>query len=235
VARREEVDRHAGERPSSRPASLLHDRTNQLFLLWVAAATAWSAVKPADYATWFFELFLGAAGAATLVLVSPRFRFSRCVYVVAAVHYTILAAGAKYTYAEEPLFNWLKDALDLERNHFDRVGHFAQGVTPALVAREALARATALGDRSRWVLFLPVCVALAFSALYEILEWGWVVVFYPDAGPEWLGLQGDPWDAQADMLLALLGALFAIAVLGRWHRASMGRIVGAPRSRASSR
>ncbi|MEZ5396952.1 MAG: DUF2238 domain-containing protein [Bryobacterales bacterium] len=151
---------------------------------------------------------LGAAGILVLYLIRNRFRFSNLVYVVAAIHYVVLSIGAKYTYADVPLFDWLQQALDLSRNHFDRVGHFMQGVTPALVMREVLFRRTGIG-KGVWLALCSVSVAMAFSALYEILEWLWVVWFYPDAGPEWLGMQGDPFDAQADMLMATLGGLLS--------------------------
>ncbi len=201
--------------PAERP-----NRVLQLLIAVAAAATVWSGVNPADRFTWFFELFLGVAGVLVLYLIRNRFRFSALVYVVAAIHYVVLAVGAKYTYAEVPLFDWLQQALDLSRNHFDRVGHFMQGVTPALVLREVLFRRTGIG-RGFWLGFCSVCVALAFSGLYEILEWLWVAAFYPDAGPEWLGMQGDPFDAQADMLMATLGGLLSAVVLARVHDRSM--------------
>ena len=136
----------------------------------VVAATVWSAIEPYDYATWFFELFIGAAGIIALVLLRKRFPMSSLVLTVAAIHYVVLAMGAKYTYAEEPIFSWLRDTLDLSRNHFDRVGHFMQGVTPALVMREVLQRRTKIG-RGVWLSFCALTTAMAFSALYEILEW----------------------------------------------------------------
>lgn len=186
-------------------------------------ATLWSAIRPADYATWFFELLLGAAYVITLVALRRRFPFSALVYGVAAFHFVVLAIGAKYTYAEVPLFDWLRDALDLSRNHFDRVGHFMQGVTPALVMREVLLRKTRIG-RGGWLALCSVSVALAFSALYEILEWLWVVAFYPEAGPEWLGMQGDAFDAQADMLMALLGGCLSAIVLAPLHDRSIAEL-----------
>lgn len=198
-------------------------RALKAMLLVVAGATLWSGIRPADYATWFFELFIGLIGVAVLAATAGRFRFSALVYGVVAVHYVVLAVGAKYTYSEVPLFNWLKDVLHLERNHFDRVGHYFQGVTPAIVTREVLLRTTGIG-RSRWLPFLAVSVAVAFSGLYEILEWLWVVAFYPDSGPEWLGMQGDLWDAQGDMLMALLGGLTSALILAKWHDRSMAAI-----------
>jgi putative membrane protein len=183
-----------------------------LLLPVVAAALAWSGIAPHDYATWFFELFIGLIGVAVLVATAPWFRFSTLVYAVVAAHFVILAVGAKYTYAEVPLFDYLRDTLGLARNHFDRLGHFAQGFTPALVTRELLLRQTRIGRG--WLLgFLAISVALAFSALYEILEFVWVLAFYSDKGPEWLGMQDDPWDAQWDMLMALAGAATAIVCL----------------------
>jgi len=167
---------------------------------------------------------MGAIGIVVLVLTRSRFRFSPIVYVVVAIHYIILACGAKYTYAEMPLFEWLKDSFNLSRNHFDRVGHFAQGLTPALVVRELLTRKTPL--RTAWIRnAISISAALSFSAAYEILEWLWVIIFYSDTGPEWLGMQGDPWDAQADMLMALFGAITAILLFGRAHDRQMDGLV----------
>jgi putative membrane protein len=186
----------------------------------VVAATVWSAIDPYDYATWFFELFIGAAGIIALVLLRKRFPMSSLVLAVAAIHYVVLAMGAKYTYAEEPIFSWLRDTFDLSRNHFDRVGHFMQGVTPALVMREVLQRRTNIG-RNVWLGFAALTTAMAFSALYEILEWLWVAAFYPNEGPEWLGMQGDPFDAQADMLMAMLGGLLSTVILRPWHDRSI--------------
>ena len=190
----------------------------------VVAATVWSAIDPYDYATWFFELFIGAAGIIALVLLRKRFPMSSLVLTVAAIHYVVLAMGAKYTYAEEPIFSWLRDTLDLSRNHFDRVGHFMQGVTPALVMREVLQRRTKIG-RGVWLSFCALTTAMAFSALYEILEWLWVAAFYPNEGPEWLGMQGDPFDAQADMLMATLGGLLSTVILRPWHDRSIDKLL----------
>ena len=188
-----------------------------------AAATAWSAWKPYDYGTWAFELALGFAGVAVLIATYRRFPMSNLVYALAAVHFVVLAAGAKYTYAEMPLFNWLRDVLGLSRNHFDRVGHFMQGFVPAIIARELLLRTSPLRP-GKWLSFLCVAVCLAFSAFYELLEWWMVVVFYPAEGPSWLGMQGDPWDAQSDMLMALTGAILAILLLSRLHDRSLARL-----------
>jgi putative membrane protein len=198
-----------------------------LFLVGVvAAATIWSGIRPVDYGTWVFELSVGMAGVIILLATYRRFRFSNLVYVLVAIHYVVLAIGAKYTYAEMPLFNWLKDALSLSRNHFDRVGHFFQGFVPAIIVRELLLRTTPLRP-GKWVSVLPIAVCLAVSAFYELLEWWMVVVFYPGSGPEWLGMQGDIWDAQGDMLAALVGATGGIVFLSRLHDRSIEAVAEA--------
>ena len=201
---------------------------NVALALWVALLTIVSGIRPVDHATWFFELFLGFGGIALLLLASRCIALSAFVYWVAAAHYLVLALGAHYTYAEMPLFDWLRDAFGLSRNHFDRVGHFFQGLTPAILVRELLPRTSSIG-RGFWTPACAVCAALAFSALYEILEWLWVVVFYPESGPEWLGMQGDPWDAQADMAMALLGALCAVVLLRGVHDRSIRSVTASLR------
>ena len=194
-----------------------------LFLGVVAIAFVWSAIRPMDYGVWIFELSLGLAGVLFLVATRRRFPFSGLVYALASVHFVILACGAKYTYAEMPLFNWLRDALDLSRNHFDRVGHLAQGFIPAMFVREFLRRTGRLKP-GPLLGFLCISVCLAFSAFYEILEWWIVLTFYPTSGAEWLGMQGDPWDAQEDMLMALIGSSAAILTLSSLHERSMAAL-----------
>jgi predicted acyltransferase/uncharacterized membrane protein YjdF len=194
-----------------------------LLLAMAAGATAWSLRGPTDWSTWLFEIVPGGVSVIVLAATVPRFRFSAFFYAVVTLHFVILAAGAKYTYAEVPLGNWFQDAFHLSRNYFDRVGHLFQGLTVALLTREILIRRTPLGH-SRLVAFLSVCVGLAFSAFYELLEWQWVVWFYPDQGPQWLGMQGDMWDAQGDMFMALCGAVLAVTALARPQDRSIGQI-----------
>ena len=185
-----------------------------------AAILAWSAIRPHSYDLWLFEIATGVIGVAVLVATYRWFRFSSLVYVLVGIHFAILAVAAKYTYGEMPLFNWLRDALGLARNHYDRVGHFAQGFVPAMIVREVLLRTTGL-ERGKMLAFLVACVCLAVSAFWELLEWWMVVFFYPDSGPEWLGLQGDVWDPQWDMFMALTGAVTALVLLSRIHDRSM--------------
>ena len=180
----------------------------------VALITVWSFVGTGSFATWAFEVVPGLLAITVLMVVYRRFRFATVVYIVAVIHFLVLAIGGRYTYAESPIGFWMQDLLRLERNPFDRVGHFMQGFTPALVARELLLRTTKL-ERGSWLRFIVVSICLAFSAFYELLEWWWVILFYPDVGPDWLGHQGDPFDAQADMLMAALGASLALLLLSR--------------------
>lgn len=192
-------------------------------VIFCAAVTAWSLIRPFDYKVWLFEINVGIIGVAVLALTYRRFRFSGLTYLLVGLHFAVLAAGAKYTYAEMPLFNWLRDVLGLARNHFDRVGHFFQGFTPAIVTREVLLRKTDL-KRGKMLGFLCISVCLAVSALWELLEWWVVIFFYPESGQEWLGLQGDVWDPHQDMLMALLGATLSILALSRLHDRSMRMI-----------
>lgn len=195
----------------------------RFLVIWSLALTVWSVIRPADYAVWLFEIFAGVAGVAVLALTSNRFRFSPLVYVLVAVHFAILAIAAKYTYAEMPLFNWLRDDFGLARNYYDRIGHFFQGFVPALIAREFLLRLGGLRP-GKVLTFLCISIALAIAAFWELLEWWVVIVFYPGSGPEWLGTQGDVWDAQSDMFMAFLGGILASTLLTGAHDRSLRKV-----------
>jgi putative membrane protein len=179
----------------------------------LAAVFFWSAIEPLDRFTWFLEVFPAIIGVAVLLYVYPRFRFTNLAYGLIWVHAVILLVGGHYTYAEMPLFNWLRDTFALERNYYDRLGHFAQ--VPAIIAREVFIRTSPLRG-SRWLGFLVVCFCLAFSAIYELLEFA-VALATGTAAEAFLGTQGDVWDTQWDMLLALIGAIISLAVLSRYH------------------
>jgi putative membrane protein len=199
------------------------DKPFQLMLLIATVFFIWSAIKPYDYGVWIFELALGLIGIGILIITYSRFRFSGLVYILVGIHFAVLAIGAKYTYAEMPLFNWLRDTFHLSRNHYDRVGHFMQGFVPALIVREVLLRKTPLKPGG-WLSFLCISVCLGFSAFYELLEWWMVIFIYPKEGANWLGLQGDIFDAQGDMFMALIGATLAILLLSRAHDRSIKKI-----------
>jgi putative membrane protein len=157
-----------------------------------------------------------------LVATSRRFPLTTLLYVLIAIHAVILIVGGAYTYARVPFGFWLQDLFGFERNPYDRIGHFMQGFVPAMVAREIFLRGRYVAG-ARMVGFLSVCVALAVSAVYELIEWGAALALGQGA-EEFLGTQGDPWDTQADMFLALIGAVAALALLSRLHDRQISRL-----------
>lgn len=184
-----------------------------------------SGVAPkAGHQSWLLETAPGIAGVAVLIAVFRRFPMSRWVYAGVVIHMLILAYGGYYTYALTPLGDWAKEAFGLARNHYDRVGHLALGFFPAFIVREVLLRVTPL-RRGGWLVFLVLSVVLAIGAFWELLEWWWVVVAGPEAGESFLGSQGDVWDAQWDMFLALVGSAIGLALFSRAHDRSMDALV----------
>ncbi len=188
-------------------------------LVAVLAILAWSAWMPRDRFTWLLEIAPVPIAGALIAFAYPRWRFTPLVLSLIAIHAAILMVGGKYTYAEVPLFNQLRDEFGLARNDYDRVGHFAQGFVPAMVAREILLR-HAVVKSGAWLFFVVTCICLAVSALYELVEWR-VAVASGTAAEAFLGTQGDVWDTQWDMFLALCGAIAAQLLLARWHDAQM--------------
>ena len=175
----------------------------------------WSVINPHDLFTWFLEVLPVLSGIIVLVYIYPRFQFSNFVYTLLWLHAIILIVGGHYTYAEMPLFNWLRDSFDLGRNYYDRVGHFAQGFIPAMVTREALLRQTPL-KHGEWLNFIIVSICLALSAAYELFEFAAAKLLGATAD-SFLGSQGDVWDAQWDMTFALIGAILALLLLSKLH------------------
>ena len=182
----------------------------------------WSGIAPRDRFTWLLEIAPVLIGAPILVVLRKRFRLTRLVYTLLWIHAIILMVGGKYTYAEVPFGFWLQEAFGFSRNHYDRIGHFAQGFIPAMLAREVLIRRSPLAG-SRWLPFLVVCFCLAFSALYELIEF-WTALATGEAAEAFLGTQGDVWDTQWDMQMALIGAGTALASLSRAHDRQLARI-----------
>ena len=191
----------------------------------VALLFVWSVIHPRDLWTWFLEVAPVLIAAPILFATRERFAWTPLVMVLIALHASLLIVGGRYTYAEVPAGFWVRDAFGLARNHYDRLGHFAQGFVPALIAREILLRKSPL-VRGPWLFFLVTCVCLAISALYELVEW-WTALASGEAAAAFLGTQGDPWDTQWDMFLALCGALLAQLALSRWHDRQMGRLAPA--------
>jgi len=183
---------------------------------------AWSAFRPHDYFTWFMEVAPIFIGVPILLATGRRFPLTPLLYRLIFVHAVILMVGGHYSYAEVPLGFWMQRAFGFARNHYDRIGHFAQGFVPAILAREILWRRGVVSRRG-WLFFLVTCVCLAFSAFYELIEWR-TAEATGSAATAFLGTQGDPWDTQWDMCFALVGALAAQLALGRGHDRQMNLI-----------
>lgn len=188
----------------------------------VLVALVYSGIAPYDRATWWMEVAPVLIAAPVLVATYGRFPLTTLLYLVIALHAVMLMAGGAYTYARVPLGFWLQDLLSLSRNPYDKIGHFMQGFVPALVAREILIRVGHIA-RGRMASFLSLCVALAVSLAYELIEWGAALALGQGAD-EFLGTQGDAWDTQSDMFMALLGASAALLLLARVQDRQMSRL-----------
>ncbi|WP_020160839.1 MULTISPECIES: DUF2238 domain-containing protein [Methylobacter] len=175
----------------------------------------WSAFEPKDYPTWWLETAPALIALVILIATRRRFPLTSLAYFLILIHSIVLMIGAHYTYAEVPLFDWLKVALELERNNYDKLGHFAQGFIPAIIAREILIRNQVVASRN-WLNFLIICICLAIAAFYELIEW-FVALLSEEAAESFLGTQGYIWDTQSDMAYALVGAISAIITLSRLH------------------
>jgi putative membrane protein len=218
------------------------DRRLVWFSLLLAPVLGWSAVRPHDYFTWLLEVLPVFIGLPIAFALHRRFPLSTLLLVFLWWHAVLLVVGGHYTYARVPLGDWAMHWFGWTRNNYDKLGHFTQGFVPALLVREILMRTSPLGAASasakatadklgngsgrpsRWLGFLVVSVCLAFSALYELMEWA-VAVMSGAAAEDFLGTQGDPWDTQTDMALALVGATIAVLVMSRWHDRSMAKVV----------
>jgi putative membrane protein len=184
-------------------------------LLAVLVALAISGLAPYDRTTWWLEIFPILIGAPLLVVTYRRFPLTNLTYTLLAIHALILMVGGHYTYARVPLGAWMEHAFGLARNDYDRLGHLAQGFVPAILAREILLRTSPL-VRGRWLFVLVTAVCLAFSACYEFIEW-WAALAGGASAEAFLGTQGDVWDTQWDMFMALIGAISAQLLLGPLH------------------
>lgn len=193
-----------------------------LFGLPVLIALAISGIAPYDHATWLLEVAPVLIAIPVLLLTYRRFPLTPLLYGLIALHALVLIYGGAYTYARVPLGFWLQDVFELGRNPYDKIGHFMQGFVPAMVAREILLRGWYVTGR-RMAAFLCLCVALAISAVYEMVEWG-VALAIGQGAYEFLGTQGDVWDTQSDMFWAMIGAVAALVLLARWQDHQMSRL-----------
>lgn len=200
-------------------------RISVQFIIWLtiyAAILVWSYINPADRFTWWLEVCPTVIGVAIMALTYRRFPLSPLLYWIILVHSSILYIGGHYTYAEVPLPNIFGNLFPEGRNNFDKIGHFFQGVTPALIMRELLIRTSEVG-KSKWLGFLSGCVALAFSAFYEFFEW-WTAAIAGASSEAFLGTQGYAWDTQTDMFMAMIGATVAISLFWRLQNKQIAAI-----------
>lgn len=199
-----------------------------ILLILILTVMVWSWINPYDRPTWWLEAIPVIIALPLLFYTRESFPLTRISYYLICVHSIILVVGAHYTYARVPLGFWMQDWFEFTRNHYDRIGHLAQGFIPAILAREILWRKQVINlvnisPGKRWLFFLTTCFCLAFSAFYELLEW-WTAVIGGDGSVEFLGTQGDVWDAQWDMMLALIGAILAQLLLGKVHDRQMVKV-----------
>ena len=194
-----------------------------LWILLFFSVLIWSGLGPKDRFTWFLEVVPALIGFVVLAGTYRSFRLTPFVSWLILLHCIILMVGGHYTYAEVPLFDSLKDFFGSPRNDYDKVGHFAQGFVPALLTREILIRKAAING-SGWLHFFVVCFCLAFSALYELIEW-WVALASGEGAEAFLGTQGYVWDTQSDMGTALFGAIAALILLRKTHDAQLEKVM----------
>ncbi len=204
------------------------DRRLIVFLVLLIPMLAWSAINPYDRLTWWLEVTPVLIGVPLILAVHRRFPLSTLLLGLIWLHCVILIVGGHYTYARVPAGAWCQEWFGWTRNNYDKLGHFAQGLVPAILARELLLRTSPLRDRgdgrpSRWLGFLVVSVCLGFSAFYELIEW-WTALLSDEAAESFLGTQGYVWDTQSDMAWALGGAILALVVLARFHDRSMAKV-----------
>jgi putative membrane protein len=187
-----------------------------LWLILFFGALLWSGLHPKDQFTWFLEVVPALIGFVLIVLTYKKFPLTPLLYTLILIHMIILMVGGHYTYAEVPLFDWIRDFFGQERNNYDKLGHFAQGFIPAILAREILLRKKVLCKRGLWLATIVLSIVLAFSAFYELVEW-WVALGTGEDATAFLGTQGYVWDTQSDMMYALIGGIVSLLILSRWH------------------
>jgi len=192
-----------------------------LLIFFILASIA-SFIGCKEVFTWFLECIPAFLGVLILILTYKNFKFSDFTYWMILIHCLILIIGGHYTYAEVPLFDWIKNIFHQSRNNYDKVGHFAQGFVPALIIREIFVRKEIVNGR-KWLGFIIVSIALAISAFYELIEW-FVSINTGESGDAFLGTQGDIWDTQSDMLTAFIGAIIALVLFSKLQQRSIRRL-----------
>lgn len=194
-------------------------------IIWLSVygvVLIWSGINPKDYFTWFLEVLPALIGFIIIAATYTRFRLTHLTYLLILIHSIILMVGGHYTYAEVPLFDWVRDAFDMERNNYDKIGHLAQGFIPAIISREILLRKEVIRHKG-WLSFIIICICLAISAFYELIEW-WAALLSGKAADAFLGTQGYVWDTQSDMGWALAGSILALVTLSRIHDRQLSKL-----------
>jgi putative membrane protein len=194
----------------------------KIWLFIYSVVFIWSLINPKDLFTWFLEVLPAMIALIILAISYKNFKLTTLVYTLILIHCIILMVGGHYTYASVPLFDFIKDFLNQDRNNFDKLGHFAQGFIPAMIAREIIIRKSIITIES-WRNFFIICFCLGFSAFYELIEW-WVALLSNEASNDFLGTQGYIWDTQSDMAWALFGAILALIVLSKYHDKQLKKI-----------
>lgn len=190
-------------------------RFHLLLFVTLLGILTWSVINPKDLFTWFLEVLPALIGILILIYLYPKYKLSNLTYILILIHATILIIGGHYTYAEMPVFNWIRDTFHLSRNYYDRLGHFAQGFIPAIITREILIRNEVL-NKKKYLPFLVVSICLSISATYELFEFS-IAKLTGDSAEAFLGTQGDIWDTQWDMLMALIGSITSLCLLSNYH------------------
>ncbi|QJP35833.1 DUF2238 domain-containing protein [Nonlabens sp. Ci31] len=194
-----------------------------IYLFFLIALLIWSGINPNERFTWFLEVLPAVIGVFVLLFAYKSFPLSKLTYFWIFVHCIILIIGGKYTYADVPLFDWIQEYFEHSRNNYDKLGHFIQGFTPALIVREVLLRKEVVQGK-KWLAFIVVSICLAISAAYELIE-AIVSMLVSDGADSFLGAQGYIWDTQTDMMLALIGAFIAVAFLSKRQDKSIQKII----------
>ena len=202
------------------PATTVTRAEGAVLLAFVAGVLIWSGIAPTDRLTWFLEVIWVLIGVPLILVLRGRFDLTRLLLWLVAIHCVILIYGGKYTYAETPIGDWFQTTFDLARNHYDRLGHFVQGFVPAILARELLLRKTPLRPGG-WLFYLVCAICLSFSAFFEFIEW-WAALIMGGDADAYLATQGDVWDTQWDMFLALVGSILAQLLFARVHDRQLG-------------
>lgn len=194
-----------------------------IYLLIFVTVTIWSGYKPYEVGLWFLEAGMCLVGVAILLVTYRKFEFTGMTYFFILVHLIILLIGAHYSYARVPAFDWLKEAMDWSRNNYDKVGHFAQGFVPAMIAREIIIRKDVVKKKS-WIPFFVVCICMAISAFYEFIEW-WSALVFTGSAEDFLGMQGYEWDTQSDMFCAMIGAICMLILLSKVQDKQINKLI----------